>query len=186
MHVSQGPEGTPKISSSTNPQSKFPCVFLLNTGQNPAASQDTFGRSKQPTLNIPSGSQVHVVDGGKQKRPLENVTWSGLSEGNPGLILHQNMAPKGKSVQSQEPIEDREKSHWTSSSISLKTKNGSCQFTREKIVDDEDENMSPIHSETNEDPRRDNFMAHEEGTQSNIDFTHPQMPLAQSMLEQFK
>ncbi|MBW0576501.1 hypothetical protein O181_116216, partial [Austropuccinia psidii MF-1] len=46
------------------------------------------------------------VDGGPQKGPLENVTWSGLSEGNPGLKLHQNMAPKGKSVRSQEPIED--------------------------------------------------------------------------------
>ncbi|MBW0554826.1 hypothetical protein O181_094541 [Austropuccinia psidii MF-1] len=60
MHVSEGPEGTPQISSNANPQSKFPCEFLLNPGQNPVASQDPFGRSKQPTLNIPSGSQVHV------------------------------------------------------------------------------------------------------------------------------
>ncbi|MBW0550475.1 hypothetical protein O181_090190 [Austropuccinia psidii MF-1] len=112
-HVSQGPEGTPQISSNANPQSKFPREFLLNPGRNPVASQDPFGQSKQPTLNIPSGSQVHVgnerrVDGGRQKRPLENVTWSGLSEGNPGLTLHQNMAPKGKSVRSHEPIEDYE------------------------------------------------------------------------------
>ncbi|MBW0560342.1 hypothetical protein O181_100057, partial [Austropuccinia psidii MF-1] len=110
-HVSQGPEGTPQISSNANPQSKFPREFLLNPGWNPVASQDPFGQSKQPTLNIPSGSQVHVgnerrVDGGQRKRPLENVTWSGLLEGNPGLTLHQNMAPKGKSVRSQEPIED--------------------------------------------------------------------------------
>ncbi|MBW0517682.1 hypothetical protein O181_057397 [Austropuccinia psidii MF-1] len=41
---------------------------------------------------------------------------------------------------------------------------------------DEDENMCPNHSETNDEPRRDNFMAHEEGTQSNSEFTHPQMP----------
>ncbi|MBW0568172.1 hypothetical protein O181_107887 [Austropuccinia psidii MF-1] len=106
-----GQEGTPQISSKANPQSKFPREFLLNPGRNPVPSQDPFGRSKQPTLNIPSGSQVHVgdercVDGGRQKRPLENVTWSGLLEGNPGLTLHQNMAPKGKSGQSQEPIED--------------------------------------------------------------------------------
>ncbi|MBW0574014.1 hypothetical protein O181_113729 [Austropuccinia psidii MF-1] len=79
MHVSEGPEGTPQISSNTNPQSKFPHEFLLNPGWNPLASQDPFGRSKQPTLNIPSGSQVHMgnekwVDGGPQKRPLENVT----------------------------------------------------------------------------------------------------------------
>ncbi|MBW0479509.1 hypothetical protein O181_019224 [Austropuccinia psidii MF-1] len=44
--------------------------------------------------------------------------------------------------------------------------------------------MSPNHSEKNDEPRRDNFMVHEEGTQSNSEFTHPQMPLSQSMLEQ--
>ncbi|MBW0555182.1 hypothetical protein O181_094897 [Austropuccinia psidii MF-1] len=53
-----------------------------------------------------------------------------------------------------------------------------------KIVDDEDENMSPTQSERNDKPRRDNFMVHEQGTQSNSEFTHPQMGLAQSMLEQ--
>ncbi|MBW0570306.1 hypothetical protein O181_110021 [Austropuccinia psidii MF-1] len=47
MHVSEAPEGTTQISS------KFPCEFLLNTGHNPVASQDSFGKSKQPTLNIP-------------------------------------------------------------------------------------------------------------------------------------
>ncbi|MBW0544865.1 hypothetical protein O181_084580 [Austropuccinia psidii MF-1] len=56
MHVSEGPEGTPQISSNANPQSKFPCEFLLNPGRNPMASQDPFARSKQPTHNIPSGS----------------------------------------------------------------------------------------------------------------------------------
>ncbi|MBW0546309.1 hypothetical protein O181_086024 [Austropuccinia psidii MF-1] len=71
-HVSQGPEGTPQISSNTNPQSKFPREFLLNPGQNPVTSQDPLGQSKQPTLNIPSGSQVHVggerrVDRGNKK-----------------------------------------------------------------------------------------------------------------------
>ncbi|MBW0466215.1 hypothetical protein O181_005930 [Austropuccinia psidii MF-1] len=55
-----------------------------------------------------------------------------------------------------------------------------------KIVDDEDERMSPIHSETNEEPRRDNLKVHDKGTQSNSEFTHPQMPLSQSMLEQSK
>ncbi|MBW0572959.1 hypothetical protein O181_112674, partial [Austropuccinia psidii MF-1] len=111
MHVSEGPEGTPKISSNANPKSKFPHEFLLNPGWNPVESQDPFGQSKQPALNISSGFQVYVgnekgVDGGQRKRPLENVTWSGLSEGNPRLMLHQNMAPKGKSVQCQDPIED--------------------------------------------------------------------------------
>ncbi|MBW0472159.1 hypothetical protein O181_011874 [Austropuccinia psidii MF-1] len=52
-----------------------------------------------------------------------------------------------------------------------------------KIVDDEDENMSLTQSETNDEPRRDNFTAHEQGTQSNSEFTHPQLPLAQNMLD---
>ncbi|MBW0513680.1 hypothetical protein O181_053395 [Austropuccinia psidii MF-1] len=83
MHVSEEPGRTPEISSKANPQSKFPFDFLLNPGQNPVVSQEPFGNSKQPFLNIPSGSQVHVdnekwVDGGQQKRPLENVTQSGL------------------------------------------------------------------------------------------------------------
>ncbi|MBW0490842.1 hypothetical protein O181_030557 [Austropuccinia psidii MF-1] len=113
MLFSEGPGSTPEISSKANPQSKFPHEFLLNPGPNPVASQDPFGRSKQPTLNIPSGSQVHVgnakwVDGGQQKRPFKNVTWSGLLEGNPGLALHQNMTPKGKSGRSQQPNEDHE------------------------------------------------------------------------------
>ncbi|MBW0487228.1 hypothetical protein O181_026943 [Austropuccinia psidii MF-1] len=54
------------------------------------------------------------------------------------------------------------------------------------MVDDEDENMSPNQSETNDDPRRDDFMVHEEGTQSNSELTHPLLPIAQSMLEQSK
>ncbi|MBW0571122.1 hypothetical protein O181_110837 [Austropuccinia psidii MF-1] len=44
--------------------------------------------------------------------------------------------------------------------------------------------MSPTQSERNDEPRRENFMAHEQGTQSNSEFTHPQMGLAQSMLDQ--
>ncbi|MBW0588763.1 hypothetical protein O181_128478 [Austropuccinia psidii MF-1] len=65
MRVSEGPGSTPEISSKANPQSKFPHEFLLNPVQNPVASQDPFGQSKQPTLNIPSESQVHV---GNEKR----------------------------------------------------------------------------------------------------------------------
>ncbi|MBW0591582.1 hypothetical protein O181_131297, partial [Austropuccinia psidii MF-1] len=169
---------------------------------NPVASQDPFGQSKQPTLNIPSGSQVHVgderhVDGGRRKRPLENVTWSGLSEGNPGLTLHQNMAPKGKSVRSQEPIEDCDELYASSPLIhkekvtgrhhpyASKPRTAHASSSREKMVDDEDENMSLTQMETNDESRRDNFTAHEHGTQSN-EFTHPQMGLAQNMLEQSK
>ncbi|MBW0506620.1 hypothetical protein O181_046335 [Austropuccinia psidii MF-1] len=63
---------------------------------------------------------------------------------------------------------------------------GHASSSREKMVDDEDENMSLTKSETNDEPRRDNFMVHEKGTQSNSEFTCPQMPLAQSMLNQSK
>ncbi|MBW0514017.1 hypothetical protein O181_053732 [Austropuccinia psidii MF-1] len=200
-HVSQGPEGTPQISSNANPQSKFPREFLLNPGRNPVASQDPFGQSKQPTLNIPSGSQVHVgnerrVDGGRQKRPLENVTWSGLLEGNLGLTLNQNMEPKRKSVQSQEPIEDREELYASlvhkvkftgrHHPYASKPRTAHASSSREKMVDDEDKNMSPTQMETNDEPRRDNFIVHENGTQSNSELTHPKMPLVQSMLEQSK
>ncbi|MBW0510041.1 hypothetical protein O181_049756 [Austropuccinia psidii MF-1] len=56
--------------------------------------------------------------------------------------------------------------------------------SREKMVDDEDENMSPNQSKTNDDPRRENLMAHEEGTQSNSELTHPQSMLEQSEVRQ--
>ncbi|MBW0555781.1 hypothetical protein O181_095496 [Austropuccinia psidii MF-1] len=46
--------------------------------------------------------------------------------------------------------------------------------------------MSPTQMETNDESRRDNFTVHEHGTQSNNEFTHPQMPLAHSMLEKSK
>ncbi|MBW0544944.1 hypothetical protein O181_084659 [Austropuccinia psidii MF-1] len=203
MDVSQGPEGTSQISSNANPPSKFPREFLLNPGWDPVSSQDPFGQSKQPTINIPSTSQVHVgderwVDGGQQKRPLENVTWSGLSQGNPGLTLHQNMAPKGKSVRSREPIKycdelyassplvHKEKVTGHNHPYGSKPKTGHASSSRKKIVDDEDEKMSLTQMETNDEPRRDNFTAHEHGTQSNSEFTHPEMGLAQSMLEKSK
>ncbi|MBW0482826.1 hypothetical protein O181_022541 [Austropuccinia psidii MF-1] len=43
MHVSEGPGSTPEMSSKANSQSKFPCEFFLNPGQNPVTSQDPFG-----------------------------------------------------------------------------------------------------------------------------------------------
>ncbi|MBW0585341.1 hypothetical protein O181_125056 [Austropuccinia psidii MF-1] len=46
--------------------------------------------------------------------------------------------------------------------------------------------MSPNHNETNDEPRRDNFMVHKEGTPSNSEFTHPQIPLSKKMLEKSK
>ncbi|MBW0574046.1 hypothetical protein O181_113761 [Austropuccinia psidii MF-1] len=203
MHVSEGPGSTPEISSKADPQSKFPRDFLLNPGWNPVASQDPFGQSKQLTINIPSGFQVLVGDekrvhGRRRKRPLKNATQSGLLEGNPGLTLHQNMAPKGKSVQSQEQIEDCDELYASSPLVhkeevtgchhpyASKPRTGHASSSREKIVDDEDENMSLPQIEINDEPRRDNFTVHEQGTQSNSEFTHPQIPLAWSMLDQSK
>ncbi|MBW0472299.1 hypothetical protein O181_012014 [Austropuccinia psidii MF-1] len=58
--------------------------------------------------------------------------------------------------------------------------------SRKKIIDDEDENMSHNHNEKKDEPRRDNYTAHEEGTPSNSELTHPQMALTQSILEQSK
>ncbi|MBW0566713.1 hypothetical protein O181_106428 [Austropuccinia psidii MF-1] len=43
--------------------------------------------------------------------------------------------------------------------------------------------MSPTHSETNGESRRENFTTHEEGTWENSEFTHPQMVISQSMLD---
>ncbi|MBW0486796.1 hypothetical protein O181_026511 [Austropuccinia psidii MF-1] len=51
-----------------------------------------------------------------------------------------------------------------------------------KLMVDEDENMSPTQSET----RRDYLTVHEEGTWANSEFTHPQMPISQSILNQSK
>ncbi|MBW0501530.1 hypothetical protein O181_041245 [Austropuccinia psidii MF-1] len=184
MHASEGPGSTPEISSKANPQSKFPCSFLLNPGWNLVGSQEPFGQSKQPTLKIPSGSQVHVghekqVDGGWQKRPLENVTQSGRLEGNPGLTLHQS-----DELYTSLPLVYKEKVTGCHHPYSSKPRTGHASSSREIILDDDDENMSLTQSETNDEPRRDNFMAHEQGTQSNSEFTHPQMPLSQVVLNQ--
>ncbi|MBW0472562.1 hypothetical protein O181_012277 [Austropuccinia psidii MF-1] len=89
MHAYEQPGSTPKVSSKANPPFKFPREFLLNQGQ-----------------NLVHVGHEKTFDGGWEKRPFEHVTRNGLLEGNPGLTLDQNMEPKGKTVQSQEPIED--------------------------------------------------------------------------------
>ncbi|MBW0534984.1 hypothetical protein O181_074699 [Austropuccinia psidii MF-1] len=166
MDASEGPESTPQISSKANTQSKFPCEFLLDPGQNP------FGQSKQPTLNIPSGSEVHVGDekrvgGGQQKRPWENVTRSGLSDGNPGLTLHQS-----DELYASSPLVHKEKVTGRHHPYASKPRMGHANSSREKIVDDEDENMSLTQSERNDEPRRGNFRVHEKGTQSNSEINN--------------
>ncbi|MBW0588740.1 hypothetical protein O181_128455 [Austropuccinia psidii MF-1] len=121
---------------------------------------------------------VHVgnekrVDGGQQKRPLENVTWSGLLEGNLGLTLHQS-----NELYASSPLVHKKKVTGCHHPYASKPLTGHASSSREKIVDDEEENVSPTQSERNDEPRRENFMAHEQATQSNSELTHPQMPLA--------
>ncbi|MBW0489892.1 hypothetical protein O181_029607 [Austropuccinia psidii MF-1] len=161
MHVSEGPGSTPEISSKANPQSKFLHYFFLNPFWNPVVSQEPFGQSKQPTLTITSGSQAHVGDE-KQIWHLK-ASWSDL----------RSQSKIVKFTGRHHPYASKPRTAHASSS-------------RGKIVDDEDENMSPNNSEANYEPRRDDFMAHEEGTQSNSEFNHQQMCLAKSMLEQSK
>ncbi|MBW0476273.1 hypothetical protein O181_015988 [Austropuccinia psidii MF-1] len=138
MDVSEGPESTPQISSKANCQYKFPREFLLDPGWNAVASQDPFGQSKQPTLNIPSGSQVHVGD--------EKQIW------------HLKAIDE---LYASSPLVHKEKVTGCHHPYASKPRMGHASSSREKIVDDEDENISLTQSERNDEPRRNNFMAHE-------------------------
>ncbi|MBW0493039.1 hypothetical protein O181_032754 [Austropuccinia psidii MF-1] len=69
-------------------------------------------------------------------------------------------------------------------SYSSKPRTVHASSSREKIVYYEDENMTPTQSEKTGEPRRENFIKHEEGTQGNIELTHPQISLSQSMIDQ--
>ncbi|MBW0516663.1 hypothetical protein O181_056378 [Austropuccinia psidii MF-1] len=92
----------------------------------------------------------------------------------------------GDELYSSSPLVHKEKVTGRHHPYASKPRTGHASLSREKIVDDEDENVSPTQSERNDEPRRDNFTVHEQGTQSKSEFTHPQMPLAQSMLDQSK
>ncbi|MBW0568918.1 hypothetical protein O181_108633 [Austropuccinia psidii MF-1] len=89
----------------------------------------------------------------------------------------------GDEIYASSPLVHREKVTGCHHLYASKLRTGHASSSREKIVDDEDENMSPTKSERNDEPRRDNFMAHEQGTQSNSELTHPQMRLAWCMLD---
>ncbi|MBW0472499.1 hypothetical protein O181_012214 [Austropuccinia psidii MF-1] len=92
----------------------------------------------------------------------------------------------GDELYASSPVVHKEKVNGHHHPYASKPRTAHARSSREKIVDYEDKNMSPNHSETNYEPRGDNFTAHEEGTQSNNEFTHPQMNLSQSILEQFE
>ncbi|MBW0521058.1 hypothetical protein O181_060773 [Austropuccinia psidii MF-1] len=89
----------------------------------------------------------------------------------------------GDELYASSPLVHKEKVTGRHHPYASKPRMGHASSSREKIVDYEDETMSLTQSERNVEPRRDNFTAHEQGTQSNSEFTHPQMALAQSMLE---
>ncbi|MBW0552906.1 hypothetical protein O181_092621 [Austropuccinia psidii MF-1] len=90
----------------------------------------------------------------------------------------------GDELYASSPLAHKEKVTGRHHPYASKPRTGHGSSSRERIVDYEDENMFLTQSETNDEPRRDIFTAHEKGTQSNSEFTHPQMALSQSMLEQ--
>ncbi|MBW0542283.1 hypothetical protein O181_081998 [Austropuccinia psidii MF-1] len=93
---------------------------------------------------------------------------------------------EGDELYSSSPLVHKEKVTERHHPYDSKPRTGHASSSRERIVDDEDENMSPTQSKRNDEPRRDNFMENEKGAQSNSEFTHLQMPLSQSMLNQSK
>ncbi|MBW0517410.1 hypothetical protein O181_057125 [Austropuccinia psidii MF-1] len=66
----------------------------------------------------------------------------------------------------------------------FKPRTGYASSSREKIDNEEDEKTSSTQRETNGEPRRENFIMQEEGTQENNEFTHPQISLSQSIPHQ--
>ncbi|MBW0568264.1 hypothetical protein O181_107979 [Austropuccinia psidii MF-1] len=90
----------------------------------------------------------------------------------------------GDEIYASSPLVHKEKVTGHHHPYSSKQRTAHSSSSREIFVDDEDENMSPTQIQINDEPRRDNFTAHENGTQSNSEFTHPQIGLSQSMLEQ--
>ncbi|MBW0580266.1 hypothetical protein O181_119981 [Austropuccinia psidii MF-1] len=62
------------------------------------------------------------------------------------------------------PLVHKEKVTGRHHPYASKPRTGNASSSREKIVDDGDENMSPTQNEINDEPRRDHFMAHEQGT----------------------
>ncbi|MBW0504051.1 hypothetical protein O181_043766 [Austropuccinia psidii MF-1] len=85
------------------------------------------------------------------------------------LYASLSLVHKEKVTEHHHPYSSKPRTHHASSS-------------RGGIVDHENENMSPTQVKTNGETRRDDFTTHEEGTPANTEFTHPQMPLAQSMI----
>ncbi|MBW0577659.1 hypothetical protein O181_117374, partial [Austropuccinia psidii MF-1] len=150
MHVSEGAGSTAEISSKAKSKSKFPHDFLLNPYWNPVESQEPLGTSKQPLLNVSSGSQAHI--------------WL-IKARQSDLRIQLKIV--SDDLYASLPLVNKEKVTGRQYPYASKPRKGHAISSRKEIVDDEDENMSLAQSETNDEPRRENFTAHEEGTQSN-------------------
>ncbi|MBW0542254.1 hypothetical protein O181_081969 [Austropuccinia psidii MF-1] len=92
----------------------------------------------------------------------------------------------GDEIYASSPLVHKEKVTGCHHPYASKPRMGDASSSREIIMADEDEKMSPTQSETNGKPRRKNFMVHEEGTWSNSECAHYQMLLTQSMLHKSK
>ncbi|MBW0496353.1 hypothetical protein O181_036068 [Austropuccinia psidii MF-1] len=91
---------------------------------------------------------------------------------------------EGVEVYTSSPIFHKERVTGNHHLYAFNPKMGHSCTLRVHLVNDEDENMSPTQSETKGKPRREDLMVHEKGTKRNSEFTHPQMALAHSLLEQ--
>ncbi|MBW0557508.1 hypothetical protein O181_097223 [Austropuccinia psidii MF-1] len=93
MHVSEGPGITPEVSSRKIHNPNFHVTSSLiqvgirwhpvNALAKVNSQPSRFHQDLRFMWAMKSGLMV-----GRKKRPLENITQSGLSEGNPGLTLH--------------------------------------------------------------------------------------------------
>ncbi|MBW0538551.1 hypothetical protein O181_078266 [Austropuccinia psidii MF-1] len=118
-----------------------------NTQMHEFMSQEPFGKNKRPTLNVPSGSQVHVgnekwFDGGNKQDHCKML-----------LIVIWHLKASDELYASL-PLVHKEKLTACHNPYSSKPGTAHATSSREKIMDDEDENMSLSHSEANDYPRR--------------------------------
>ncbi|MBW0535504.1 hypothetical protein O181_075219 [Austropuccinia psidii MF-1] len=73
----------------------------------------------------------------------------------------------GDEIYAYSPLVHKEKVTGCPHPYASKPRMGHASSSREEIVDNEYENMSSTQSERNDEPRRDNLMAHGKGTPSN-------------------
>ncbi|MBW0566650.1 hypothetical protein O181_106365 [Austropuccinia psidii MF-1] len=154
----------PIPNNSITPIPPNPTNTQMNVSEGPEAHLKSHQRLI-PNQNFHVSSSLILVRIQSNPRiPLDKVN-------SQPSIFHQdlrfmweikNMAPKHKSVHSQEPIEHRDELYASSPVVhkgkvtgrhhphASKPRNGHASSSRESIVDYEDENMSPTQSERND------------------------------------